>query len=223
MAKTSSIFLHLALADILMLTISLLASTEAAPTLDSQDPNTNRRLREMFEKSQAQAVNDFYEQQALKMMTNQHTNAADSRREVKLIPISLLDLQAKVNGSNVGEQQQALNYLVVKHDDGDQSADVSEDQVAIKSGAHHEHDHDSKSDARQSSLFSGLTSPNGFGNAFGSTNPLMGSFLRAPALPTLPPFPTLASFTPRPTRPAKKLDHWQQWRNGSDQRQRRGG
>ena len=60
------------------------------------------------------------------------------------------------------------------------------------------------SDARQSSLFSGLKSP--FNPTFPTSlgaNPLMNNLLHPPSFPTLPSLPTFPQATPKPPRPPK--------------------
>ena len=209
MAQNSTVYgLYVVLVTILMLSIACFSIINAASVLDLNQGKTVQRLREMFEKSQAEAINNFYEQKALKMMANP-VDALDSEpARIKFIPMSLLDSHNNTDANQLKGDQMSAKYLVVKqiessmkkNESSTDEADDNEDSIKAKSNQSDQH---GKNDARQSSYFGGLGGPQRFGNTFGSTNPMMGGFLRQPTFAALPAFPTISPFTTRPPRPPK--------------------
>lgn len=197
----TTLFQLVVLANLVVIAISMLVRVESAPSLDLNDPKTVQRLREMFQNSHQQSISDYYEQEALKMMTN---IAADSERKdkSKIIPIALLNPEAKINGSNINEQ--LMKNLFVRYDVNESKASEDQEVTLQPKSTHHNNDH-IKSDPRQSSLFNsyGFAPNNGFGNAFNSPNPLGGFLVARPTLPTLPQFPAFNPLVPRSTRPPK--------------------
>lgn len=183
----------LALASILMVALAV-SSLESAPvTLDPKDPATMQRLREMFVRGQTQAINDFYEQKALKAMTN----SSQTEPSMRFIPIA----SSSPNGSASGQVGSGLvKYLIVKPMIQDKNGETKEDDQVFLIKTNGTHEAHLRSDARQSSLFGGFPSGglgngfgNGFGNGLGSSSPFGGGLLRPPSLSA---FPTLAPFGP---------------------------
>lgn len=194
----SAITMFPALLGALLVALALSGQGHSAPVLDLKNPDVVQRLREMFDKDQTQAINDFYEQQALSAMTNpisSHPNGPVTR----LVPISFVNLDAGKNAS----QQPSWKYVVVAPKENEDKDDTTGQSIAINSnGTHEAH---LKSDARQSSLFGAFPST-GFGNGgLGSSNPFnsgVGGLMRPPSLsmPSMAPF---RPFGPQTTRAPK--------------------
>lgn len=207
MAQNSSVY---GLFALLILSIACFGIATSASVLSRNSAETDKRLRGMFEKSQAEAINDFYEQKALKMMSNP-IDAHDSEPNlIKFIPVSMLDSLNKTGADPIKGDQVSAKYLIVKNiessvkkgtsakdqaNDGDDGQDLIEEKI-------NQADQHTKNGPRQTSFFGGQP---GFGNAFTSSNPIMGGLLRPQTFPTFPAFPTLGPFTTRPPRPKTSI------------------
>lgn len=152
------------------------------------DPKNVERLREMFARSHELALAGLYEFGPLNPLKHK------SKELATVSDGNLIQKSSIINEApGVGDDIASVIDNKLKQTVTNGSLKVNEEtRDQDKKNLHH--DVHAKSDARQSSLFSS------FRPSFptlGSTNPLMGSFLRPPSLPTLP---TMATF-PTPYQP----------------------
>lgn len=180
-----------ALLNIIFL-FSMIRISNSASINDLHDARSIQRLRNMLDRSRALAINNFYEQQALKMMVS--SNVTHQQPTILFVPITSDDSSQSSNKDGESRNE----YLIMSHLGRDETGhEAIDNEELITRNSNGTHTSNAKSDARQSSLFGGLPS-SGFGNGFGSSNPLMNNLFKPPTFPTLPPltFPTLAPFRP---------------------------
>lgn len=152
--------------------------------------NDGQRLKSMFQRSHMQAIKNYYEQQALKMLGPGVSNSShvDAIQD-PVIPADLFKSshQTLANGTETVSES-------------DKTSENNEDESTVKKNIENNHDHYLHNDARQSSLFSAFRPPSLI-SPLGTTIP-MNNLFRPPTLPSLPTL-QLPRPAPRPPSPPK--------------------